>query len=237
MAHIGRRTGLKHRLCRFESDQPHTMPSCPTCSDTFDTDRAVSIHHKLSHGESIATDESNCKNCGDRFEYYPSDKDGIYCSDCVDKVTWEAGAANDNIPTGENSPVYSGGPNTFTCDFCESEFESYHKNRKYCSMECSGEGRSRDMRGEDHWRWKGGRINYGQNWHKKREETVERDNEQCQICGKKNIEVHHIKPVREFEDKSNAHTLDNLICLCPEHHRKVEFGTISLPKDLSSSSE
>lgn len=208
------------------------MPSCPTCSDYFDTQRAVSIHHKLSHGESIVVEVSECSNCGSEFEYYPSNKQGIYCSTCVDKVTW--GPDPPDVGVGADNPVYSGGPNEFTCEFCGDSFNSYHKNRKYCSVECSGEGRSRDMRGEDHWRWKGGRINYGQTWHKQRSKAIERDNGKCQICGDDSIEVHHIKPVRSFDEKTKAHILDNLICLCPEHHRQVEFGNKEIPKDLSS---
>jgi len=30
-----------------------------------------------------ATETTTCKTCDEQFEYYPSNKDGVYCSDCV----------------------------------------------------------------------------------------------------------------------------------------------------------
>ncbi|MFB6078311.1 MAG: HNH endonuclease, partial [Halarchaeum sp.] len=30
-----------------------------------------------------ATETADCRVCGDTFEYYPSDKEGIYCPSCV----------------------------------------------------------------------------------------------------------------------------------------------------------
>jgi len=77
---------------------------CPVCSDEFNSDRAMKIHHKLSHGTSIAIESSECKNCGKDFNYYPSDKKGIYCSGCVedDDITW----TNDKL-FGEENPNWN----------------------------------------------------------------------------------------------------------------------------------
>ena len=40
-------------------------------------------------------------------------------------------------------------------------------------------------------------------------------------------DVHHIIPVREFADPEDAHTVDNLICLCVTCHRNADVGNIS----------
>jgi len=37
-------------------------------------------------------------------------------------------------------------------------------------------------------------------------------------------DIHHIKPVREFDDPADAHQLDNVVCLCRSCHRTVESG-------------
>jgi hypothetical protein len=64
---------------------------------------------------------------------------------------------------------------------------------------------------------------YGENWYKKRRETVERDVHACRVCGNDgSVHVHHIKPRRKFDDVSNSNTLDNLITLCPSCHGRFE---------------
>lgn len=79
--------------------------TCPTCGDDdFDTKRARNIHHSRAHGESLAVEETTCEECGDRFEYYPSAKLGIYCSDCVggDKHRSEAPGNSQNRSLPDN---------------------------------------------------------------------------------------------------------------------------------------
>lgn len=36
-------------------------------------------------------EESSCENCGESFEYYPSEKDGLYCGECSDMNVWGKG--------------------------------------------------------------------------------------------------------------------------------------------------
>jgi DNA-directed RNA polymerase subunit M/transcription elongation factor TFIIS len=49
----------------------------------------MKIHHSLSHGVSIAKETSTCVNCGNIFEYYPSNSDGKICSGCgKDSENW-----------------------------------------------------------------------------------------------------------------------------------------------------
>jgi 5-methylcytosine-specific restriction endonuclease McrA len=66
--------------------------------------------------------------------------------------------------------------------------------------------------------------------------TCQRDDCECQVCGRGEAEigrepdVHHIRPFRKFgrEDHEEANALDKLVTLCPEHHRQVEKGVVSL---------
>lgn len=62
----------------------------------------------------------------------------------------------------------------------------------------------------------------------------------CQICeslgqnpysfkkrnGEYYVETHHIIPVSDFENSKLS--VDNLICLCPNHHREVHYGNVKL---------
>ncbi len=47
------------------------------------------------------------------------------------------------------------------------------------------------------------------------EEVARRDNYQCVYCGSPYIEFHHIT----YRSQGGKHTVDNLITLCPRHHR------------------
>lgn len=65
--------------------------SCPSCPrDDFDSSRAMKIHHKTDHGESLALKTTECTHCGQEFQYYPSEKPGKYCEECVndEDVHW-----------------------------------------------------------------------------------------------------------------------------------------------------
>jgi 5-methylcytosine-specific restriction endonuclease McrA len=71
-----------------------------------------------------------------------------------------------------------------------------------------------------------------------RERALERDDRTCVLCGTdaaelgRNPDVHHIVPVRAFVEsavliENDAHTLDNVVSLCPSCHRTAEFGGVS----------
>lgn len=69
---------------------------------------------------------------------------------------------------------------------------------------------------------------YGADWEIKREAALRRDGFICQGCGTSesdmdsSLHVHHIKPLREFEEPEHANMLDNLVSLCPSCHGKWE---------------
>lgn len=97
------------------------------------------------------------------------------------------------------------------------------------------EGRE-NMSGPDHYAWKDNpeSIDYGENWFHRRKEARERDNNTCQVCGfepdGRNLDVHHIQPIKTFDEPEAANTLDNLITLCRSCHRKYEGIPIDHPK-------
>lgn len=79
---------------------------------------------------------------------------------------------------------------------------------------------------------------YGQGWARVRKQALERDGYRCRVCQKsksdigRNPDVHHIVPLRTFiesdkHEKEDAHTLDNVVSLCVDCHRKADFGKIS----------
>lgn len=59
-------------------------------------------------------------------------------------------------------------------------------------------------------------------------QALERDNYECQDCGKtreeigRNPDVHHMKPVRSFDEESDAHYLENVISVCVQCHKDRE---------------
>jgi 5-methylcytosine-specific restriction endonuclease McrA/biotin operon repressor len=87
--------------------------------------------------------------------------------------------------------------------------------------------------GELHHRWNGGfEPYYGKNWHEVRRRVLNRDNRTCQCCGVSEVEhkeqhgmqldVHHRKPIRTFDEPEAANDPDNLVTLCRQCHNRVE---------------
>lgn len=155
----------------------------------------------ITDGESLKT--GNCTVCGDSFRYYPSVRDGEFCSN---------NCANKRPDRREE----------VTCPRCEKTFERrISLDTEYCSMECWGKDYRTETDGY-----------YGTLWQEQRVKALERDGYECSVCGitdtehrnrfGRGLEVHHIVPVRSFAswDKpaKDAHVLRNLITVCRTHH-------------------
>ncbi|SFK67562.1 HNH endonuclease [Halogranum rubrum] len=77
-----------------------------------------------------------------------------------------------------------------------------------------------------------GHLDYGSNWERQRQKTLERDNYECQHCGLTNAEheaewnqglhIHHRVKRRKFDDHRNANRLENLVTLCRDCHYDAE---------------
>lgn len=202
----------------------------------------MKINHSMKHGFSIAKEQSECVVCGKVFSYYPSSKKGLYCSNCISErgLDWQMDMSKEeNV----NKVIESRGDRQHShqdvsCDYCNKVFSCpnyrYDSNKNvFCSKECSENFKRDNWQGHNHPLYKGGEVSgYGSGWSKVREKARKRDDNTCQVClnGEEDgerIEVHHIKPVREFEKKSDAHFLDNVVCLCKKCHSNAEHGNIS----------
>lgn len=157
--------------------------------------------HGITDGASLET--ATCETCGDEFRYYPSVRDGQYCSnDCA------------RVPDKRQVEI--------TCPGCESTFHRRASlDTEYCSMACWSE----DYDGHSR-KW------YRGKWWRQRQKARERDSYKCTVCGMtdeehqrrcgQELDVHHIVPIRLFDrwDKpiADAHELRNLTTVCRTHH-------------------
>jgi len=186
-------------------------------------------------GESTTT---ACNICGEGFEYYPSEKRGLYCPSCVETESWQT------TPTVTESehPRWKGGKQTIACVVCGTTVERWPSEIgevTVCGQSCRETWLSETFSGKGHPNWKGGGNGaYGTGWNKVRERALHRYGYQCRICGKtreeigRNPDVHHIVPVRWFinseeHTREDAHFIENVISLCISCHRKADFGKIS----------
>lgn len=113
------------------------------------------------------------------------------------------------------------------CAYCGKQITkklSVAKERSYCNQKCQHNWLSENLYGEKHPNWTGTQDKpRGKNWLKMRRKTLERDAYRCRLCESTNgISVHHLIPIRLFDDPEQANILDNLVSLCRPCHSKVE---------------
>src|SRR5574341_163952 len=74
--------------------------------------------------------------------------------------------------------------------------------------------------------WTNDPNDYGPDWPRLRLAARTRDGFRCQVCGApesgREHDVHHKIPFKAFVSAAEANRLDNLITLCPTHHRQAE---------------
>lgn len=179
---------------------------------------------------------TECELCGARFQFYPSDKPGLYCPECVENEQWQTSPRI----SGSEHPRWSGGKVTKLCDICGDEVtrhpSGFVSSVVLCGQECREAWLSESFTGKGHPNWKGGGNEaYGKGWRRAKLTTLDRDDHTCVICGTtkeelgRNPDVHHIVPVRSFLDapvaeKTDAHVPRNLVTLCVRCHRRADFG-------------
>lgn len=227
---------LPNRTCEHCGDDFYSEHEKRYCSELC-RDAGVSFEGENNPNYDDRRETGTCGICGDEFEYYPSEKAGRYCPSCVSEESWQ------DTPTvaGSDNPHWGGGKQTVDCVICGETVERWPSEATgitVCSDTCRREWLSEAFSGADHPNWKGGgNIKYGPGWSRTRRRALERDDHTCQHCGTtaaeigRNPDVHHLVPVRWFVDAADysladAHSLDNVISLCPRCHRKAEFGSI-----------
>lgn len=139
------------------------------------------------------------------------------------------------VIAGSNHHGWLGDELEYECEVCGSveRRQSRHVRGVFCSYECEGEWISENLSGKDSPTWKGGYSPHENKlWKEQRQKALERDGYVCQRCGLdraehrekygQDLNVHHIKPAREFDVHEKMHDLDNLIVLCAVCHNKLE---------------
>lgn len=148
--------------------------------------------------------------------------------------------------SGENNPMYglTGDRHPKTGFQHSEEWIQRTRDRMLKDHPFKGQSLSEEWRqkiientpsGKEHPNWKGGCCPYyGRNWNQKRENAIQRDNEECQRCGisreehqnkfGRDLSVHHIIPRRFFdkEEIEKANLLINLMTYCLHCHQKIE---------------
>lgn len=167
--------------------------------------------------------EATCEICDESFVYYPWDKEGVYCPDCVEAADEFLGTPSYELREIERVKT--------TCRYCDNEFEilqsAYERGEgRFCNNDCQNAWMAEQWSNSHDKPYRG-------KWYRMRRAAYERDSRRCQYCGisrkelGRNPDVHHIIPIREFDNPEEAHFLDNLICLCPLCHRRAELDTIT----------
>lgn len=171
-----------------------------------------------------------CEWCKTEFETWES-RPGRFCSN---QCRSEFAARQ---PKGKNGERV-----TVCCEQCGRDYvilKSYFALRgsRFCSSDCKFKAMSVAKMGAGNPNYIGGTRfpNRGSNWSAQRKSALERDGRTCQRCGtkKRRVDVHHIKPYREFDgDYLSANALPNLITLCRRCHNQVERHGAPCPQPL-----
>lgn len=139
--------------------------------------------------------------------------------------------------TGESNPSWNGGKETVYCEYCNKEYQvtpSLIERSRFCSNNCKHSWMSENLVGEDSHSWKENVVDksnhYNGIYNNVRRRVKNRDNG-CIVCGEEKVDAHHIKPVKEFDDPENAHTMDNMVSLCRKHHKEYENEYTNLQAD------
>lgn len=205
----------------------------------FDCSAMTIYNRMVEHGipRRTANQDKNpvqvdCANCGRSKRIPPSHYDRFerfFCDNqCQGKFLERTGAAR-----GKNNGRWKGRVSV-DCANCGKELEVYpcritEKDNHLCDQDCRAEWYSNNLSGENHPLWQGEKEHhYNGVWSRVRNRVRTRDGIKCQCCGQKDDlterahDVHHIQPIKSFEDPQEAHSLENLIQLCRTCHIMME---------------
>jgi len=173
--------------------------------------------------------EVECSWCSESFDRPRSRAEKFETQFCSGECESEWKSVN---LIGQENPNWS--RETTECSWCDAKIKVVPSRfdvaeKLFCSSDCYGNWLSENVTGDSHPNFKGGyRQYYGDEWEQVREEIRNRDGGVCQACGKsrddngRRLSVHHIVPVREFDDPNEAHTHNNLVQVCDDCHPKLE---------------
>lgn len=229
------------RKCMARAYQDRVTLTCECCGEPYETCRSDAEGRKYcsEHCQSKSYEQKvqlTCNYCGGSYKLCPSKaKNSSYCSrNCQYKgrhkstelVCSECGSEFQ----GYRNSSYCNNCKTLTkyCNHCGKQYtvrRSKSEISKYCTRKCQ----QKHLVGEDNPNWKGGyEPYYGENWPRMRRLVRDRDAYTCRRCGTAEsdldteLHVHHIVPIREFDEPEEANTPTNLVSVCPSCHGEVE---------------
>lgn len=233
--------GLKRDPCEVENSERFFCGG-KSCQGKWRSEHIAGENHP--RWEEMV--EVQCEYCGASLERYPyvaEDYDMFFCggdSDCFGLYRTE------NL-TGEDAPNWRGGDVEVVCAFCGDTLTRRRRvverqTRHFCVEKgCEGQWRSAHRSGEDAPAWKGGDGVYGEGWNpKKRESVRNQQNRECLGCGKdetdigQNLDVHHVRKARSFDDPLERNDSSNLVALCRDCHYAAERCAPLLPDFISA---
>jgi len=206
---------------------------CPTCGLSCETSRSMKAHHTRQHGEGI-TDDYAAKPWQD-----PDTLNRLYHGE---GMTQAEIAARFNVTRPcigkwlRKHDIETYDPNApgervgLTCEWCGDDFETHpcEADAKYCSASCRSTAVSTEMWESRERPDEPAQLYYGPNWEDRRDAVRKRDGHQCRACGRpesemdRELQVHHIRPFRTFEDRERANRMNNLVALCVACHSRWE---------------
>ncbi|EMA47991.1 hypothetical protein [Halococcus saccharolyticus] len=149
-----------------------------------------------------------------------------------------------HIGEGEDNPRWQGGKAEIECEQC-GKIEPVKPARlgraRFCSRGCKDRWQSENVFGQDHHQWRGGyctreavkKLIRAETWETQTAPRIrERDNHECQVCGKHTSEqdraltVNHLPALLD----GGCNNDDVLFTVCDECHHKAEAYVRALPE-------
>lgn len=190
---------------------------CPICGKKFSRRKSQETEYCSIKCAGIAKRKINtCNKCGEVLNNHWSK----YCSKCWKEIRHNLYYNRIKV----------------NCAYCNKELfvipsRVLNNEKFYCNYECMAKDYVIRFSGENSPTWKGGKKHYAGHWLRQRNLARKRDNYTCQLCGvtekewHKEMDVHHIKNYRKFENKEEANNLNNLVCLCNRCHSFIHSNS------------
>ena len=229
LVHHGRMHGSNIRVavaCEYCNEKTYVKPShvdrtrfCSKhCKSQWESNYRVGVNN--SQFQDV---EKECEWCSAKYTVAPYREDNTrFCSRSC-KAKYEYSQGRDGMDYNHRVSLQ--------CEYCSKTYEvkRYQKDiSRFCSNNCKNKWQSENLVGENNPNWRGGYgTYYGENWYRVRKRVLKRDNHKCQSCGGDEsdvwkLDVHHISPLRTFDNPHEANTLLNLVTLCASCHKKWE---------------